>query len=342
MSSTLRQSSVVLYEAHWARFVAWCRSKNLSVFNVRSRHFSRYLISLYDEGWTPSTVISHRTSIASVLRHWKYDPAADPNIKLLLRGLRVQRPRERTMMPKWDLHLVLQSLLRPPYVAGPENSPSDDVVDLKWRTLKTVFLVTLASARRRSYLHALSMAPGHLLFGLGAAQNQQAVSFLPEPGFLAKTQLPSQAPQWITIPGIAHLSPRERERFLCPVRQLRLYLRDTEAIRGGRTRLFVHWNPRIRDISRSHISKWIVEVVKQAYTAKDLPLPDHVTAHEVRALSASWAYAAQVSLEDVMSACSWRSPGVFQNNYLRDMSLCVDGMRSLGPVVVAQKVTGAR
>ena len=300
------------------------------------------MVALFDEGWTPSTVISHRTSIASVLRHWKYDPAADPNIKLLLRGLRLQRPRERIMMPKWDLHLVLQSLLRFPYVDGPENSRSDDVIELKWRTLKTVFLLTLASARRRSYIHALSVAPGHLLFGLGAAQNQQAVSFLPEPGFMTKTQLPSQAPIWVSVPGIAYLSPREDERWLCPVRQLRLYLRDTETIRENRSRLFVHWNPRIRDISRSHISKWIVEVVKHAYTSLDFPLPDHVTAHEVRALSASWAYASHVALEDVLSACSWRSSGVFQNNYLRDMSLCTDGLRSLGPIVVAQKVTGRR
>ena len=53
-------------------------------------------------------------------------------------------------------------------------------------------LLTLASARRRSYFHALSMAPGRLLFGLCAVQIQQAVSFLPEPGFM-KTRLPSQA-----------------------------------------------------------------------------------------------------------------------------------------------------
>ena len=85
-----------------------------------------------------------------------------------------------------------------------------------------------------------------------------------------------------------------------------------------------------------------MEVVKQAYVSRDLPIPDHITAHEVRALSASWAYTSHIALEDVLSACSWRSAGVFQNNYLRDMSLFADDLYSLGPLVVAQHLTGPR
>ena len=54
---------------------------------------------------------------------------------------------------------------------------------------------------------------------------------------------------------------------------------------GGRQRLFIHWNRTIRDIMRSHISRWIMETVKEAYTWADREY-DRVTAHEVRALSA--------------------------------------------------------
>ena len=68
-------------------------------------------------------------------------------------------------------------------------------------------------------------------------------------------------------------------------------------------RMFIHWNRSIRDIMRSHISRWIVETVKEAYTQADRQY-DRVTAHEVRALSASWAYNCQValSLPDILSA----------------------------------------
>ena len=135
--------------------------------------------------------------------------------------------------------------------------------------------------------------------------------------------------------------------MLYPVRQLRLYLRDqtTQAISkgykknlGGRQWLFIHWNRAIKDIMRSHISKWIIETVKKAYMWADRDQEDRVTAHEVRALSASWAYNCQVALPDILSAAYWRSSGVFQNSYLRDMASIADGMSTLGPVVVAQQV----
>ena len=289
---------------------------------------------LFRDGLLPSMIISHRTSVAYILRHWVYDPAADPHIKLLVRAFRLERPVQRRIMPKWD-HLVLLSLLRPPFTSQSEEDgeSSDDVIPLKWRTLKCVFLLALASARRRSYLHALSIAPGRCVFVRGNAQRQLVVSLLPEPGFLAKNQLPTQAPEWIMVPGIAHLNPMEPEKMLCPVRQLKLYIRDSERIRGGRQRMFIHWNHSIRDIMRSHISRWIVETVKEAYTQAD-----RVTAHEVPALSASWAYNCQVALPDILSAAFCRSSGVFQNSYLRNMACIAEGMSTLGPVVVARHV----
>ena len=106
---------------------------------------------------------------------------------------------------------------------------------------------------------------------------------------------------------------------------------------GGRQRMFIHWNRNIRDIMRSHISRWIAETVKEAYTQADRQY-DRVTAHEVWALSASWAYNCQVALPDIISAAFWRSSGVFQNPYLRDMACVAEGMSTLGPVVVAQHV----
>ena len=181
---------------------------------------------LFRDGLQPSTIISHRTSVASVLRHWVYNPVVDPHIKLLVRAFRLEHLVQRRIMPKWDLHLVLLSLLRPPFTSQSEEDgeSSDDVIPLKWRMLKCVFLLALASARRRLYLHALSIAPGRCVFARGNTQRQLAVSLLLEPGFLAKNQLPMQAPEWIMVPGIAHLNPKEPERMLCPVRQLKLDL----------------------------------------------------------------------------------------------------------------------
>ena len=341
MSTNLRPSSIGCYESHWSRFVEYCRRKHLNVFEVDSRIFSKCLLHLFEnERYAPSTIISHRTSIASVLRHWKYDPATDPRLRALLRNFQLARPVQRRLMPQWDLHLVLTALLRPPFTDGANDRPSDDVIDLKWRTLKTTFLLALATARRRSFLHALCVST--CLFTRGDVQDQLVVNLLPQAGFLAKTQLPDQAPQWIRIPGIAHLNPGELERMLCSVRQLQLYLRDTERIRGGRTRLLLHWDPLIDDIQRTHVSRWLVEVVKEAYTRADLEYDDDIRAHELRAIASSWAYVNQVRLEDILAAASWRSSGVFQGSYLRDMSSIADGMATLGPIVAAQHVVCTR
>ena len=143
MSTNLRPSSIGCYESHWSRFVEYCRRKHLNVFEVDSRIFSKYLLHLFEnERYAPSTIISHRTSIASVLRHWKYDPATDPRLRALLRNFQLARPVQRRLMPQWDLHLVLTALLRPPFTDGANDRPSDDVIDLKWRTLKTTFFVS--------------------------------------------------------------------------------------------------------------------------------------------------------------------------------------------------------
>ena len=70
MSRCLREPSQQVYESHWSRFVAFCRTKRWQVFRVRSHHFSTYMMHLFRDGLLPSTIISHRTSVVSVLRHW--------------------------------------------------------------------------------------------------------------------------------------------------------------------------------------------------------------------------------------------------------------------------------
>ena len=115
--------------------------------------------------------------------------------------------------------LPLAYLLHPPFTDGANDRPSDDIIDLKWQTLKTTFLLVLATAGRRSFLHALCVSN---CLTRGDVQDQLVVNLLPQAGFLAKTQLPDQSPQWKLIPGIAHLNPGESERMLCPVRQFQL------------------------------------------------------------------------------------------------------------------------
>ena len=91
----------------------------------------------------PSSHIAR--SVASVLGHLKYDPAADPHIKPLIRTFRLEQPVQSRIMPKWDLNLVLSALMRPPFASEVDDRGriSDYVIDLRLHMMKTVFLQAL-------------------------------------------------------------------------------------------------------------------------------------------------------------------------------------------------------
>ena len=61
-----------------------------------------------------------------------------------------------------------------------------------------------------------------------------------------------------------------------------------------RQRLFVLWDESVVDISRAHVSRCIVETIKEAYNRVELDL-DPVPAYDVRVTSLSWAYLNQIS-----------------------------------------------
>ena len=128
MVKNVRPSSLQVYESYFKAFTSYCQHKNLNVYQVRSHHFSRYLMYLFDQGLLTNTITTHRTSIASVLRHWRYDPATDPQIRLLIRSFRLARPVGRVMMLKWDIQVVLSGLCKPPFT---NSEGSDDVIRVK-------------------------------------------------------------------------------------------------------------------------------------------------------------------------------------------------------------------
>ena len=66
----------------------------------------------------------------------------------MIASMELQRPRITPVLPQWDLGVVLEALSKSPYEPLQEAS-------FKHFTLKTVFLLAMASAGRRSELHAL-------------------------------------------------------------------------------------------------------------------------------------------------------------------------------------------
>ena len=63
-----------------------------------------------------------------------------------------------------------------------------------------------------------------------------------------------------------------------------------------------------------------------------------VKAHDVRAFAASKAFQSGVSLEQILSACHWKSHNTFTQFYLKDVAWADTELFHLGPVVAAQQV----
>jgi hypothetical protein len=211
-----------------------------------------------------------------------------------------------------------------------------DIVPLKFVTLKTVFLIAFATARRRGELHAL------LETGLSHSDHWKSVTIYTDPSFVAKTKVTAGMPP-LTIPALACTRGplTQSDWLLCPVRALQGYLQRTTGIRDGRRRLFLsHKKGFTKDIAPSTISTWICDTVKECYKSAPASVATEfkVTGHQVRGMSTSWAFAKRASIGDVMAAATWKSHTTFTNYYLRDVTNITSGMLQLGPVVAAQTI----
>jgi hypothetical protein len=275
-----------------------------------------------------------------VLSLTEYNPGEDEVLKRLFRRFHLERPRTPRTGPAWDLGLVLHQFTLPPFTQG--EPLSDRNVPLRLLLCKLTFLLALASGGRRGELHALSRKKGDYRIVRDPDTGGEIAILRPFPGFLAKTQLPEQIALSFQVPSLAHLVPGEPERFLCPVRALKRFVKRTSdpAFLKGREALLVHHDEKIQKTKASHISKWIVDAITIAYQhAPDKDLPElGVKAHETRAVAHSLAYYNHATLTDVLAGARWKQASTFAGHYLRNMSECEEGEHRLLPVVAAGRV----
>ena len=333
ISKPHRRSTTNLYQAKWAQYCGWCRTRSVDPLRATIPVIVDFLIFLREQKNLSSTAIKgYRAALAPVFLHRGLDISTSREISDLFKNFDQEIVRTVAPAPKWDLNVVLQSLTRPPY--EPISSCS-----LKRLTYKTVFLLSLASAKRVSEIHGLS-------YVVSWSEDKSSATLRLCPDFIAKTQIPGDPAtryEPIVIPALTPLVDHtDTEFLLCPLRSLQTYLLKTAAARPKCPRLFMSTVSTIRhrSISKNTISFWIRTVIKEAY--KEVPQSDlqlwKISAHEVRAVATSLLFRQNASIRDVMNAASWRSRSTFVSCYLRDLSHQYLDVYSLGPFVAAQAV----
>ena len=107
------------------------------------------------------------------------------DLNRLLSSFHRDCPKSSRNLPKWNLSVVLNELTKAPF------EPMKDT-DLKHLTLKTAFLLALASGKRRSKIHAWV---ANKVSNLG---QWEKVALFPSSDFIAKNQLGREGSQSVS------------------------------------------------------------------------------------------------------------------------------------------------
>ena len=272
-----RPSTNRMYDDRWLRFTHWAAGQGFDPLDPTAAQIASFLFDLFDtHGLSPQTIKGYRTCLGSVLNcTGKARVVLHRTISDMISSMELQRPRIMPVLPQWDLGVVLEALSKSPYEPLREAS-------FKHLTLKTVFLLAMASAGRRSELHALRFDQNYIQFKPKGA----GVTLYFSPEFMGKNQKPNQVNDPWFIPAI----PTGKPEFGAPnypvraLRYYRRYLTEHPELRKDRCRLFVPIkdNNAGKELRASSISRWICTTIVDSYAAIEdsKNLSGSVKAHE--------------------------------------------------------------
>ena len=135
----------------------------------------------------------------------------------------------------------------------------------------------------------------------------------------------------------------KEDRSLCPIRAIKIYRARSEDFRkqNASRRLFISFKKGFSgDIHRNTFVGWLKALILYTHkNAEDSVIKlSQAKVHEIRAMSASIGWKANLSLEDVLMAATWKSHTTFTDFYLKDISMIQGDLHTLGPLAVAQQV----
>ena len=312
-----------LYQVRWSQFVKWCKEHRFSAIRPSINTICKFFIYLWEERkLSVGTIKGFRSVLHSVLRHTGININHDQDISDVIRSFIIERPVTRKDSVSWNMDIVLQ------YLCSRKFEPLDSV-PIRELTKKTLFLMTMALAKRVSEMQAISCDVGF---------NQQGAVVSLMLNFRAKNDNKvRRLARNFLVKSLSQLVGHEQERKLCPVRALKYYLDRTKGLRGGTKNLFLAPKNTSRPASKNGLAYYLRTTVLEAHkeVSEETLKICKVKSQEIRAVSTSLSFAHNLSIESVVEAAQWRSNSVFASHYLKEVSLQYDNCRSLGPIVAA-------
>ena len=138
ISSSVRKSTGAIYDSKW-NICSWCRSKEIDPLTVTVQQLAEFLVYLFeDKDFSPFTFKGYRSALSrTIALSGGPDFGKNEFLSLMVKNFCLERPRQRRLVPSWNLALVLRTLQFPPF------EPLS-LASFKFLTLKCCFFISFS------------------------------------------------------------------------------------------------------------------------------------------------------------------------------------------------------
>lgn len=272
INSSCAQSTYKQYEVYYNQWKEFCHVKRFIDNDCNVKHVLEFLMSLYKEGKSYSTINAARSALSYFFNFTCGKKVGEDMLVVrFMKGVfRLRPPR-----PKYDVTWSADKVLL--YLRSIKNNDCD----LKSLTFKTVALLALVTGQRVQTLASIKL--NNVVFG--------DVIQIRLTSILKTTSLRNSNP-------VLKLPPFN-DVLICPVAVLKDYCSRTASLRKSDD-LFVSFMKPYGPVSSQTISRWLCSVLK--LSGIDVSV---YGAHSFRSSSTSKAKESGVSTDTILKRIGW-------------------------------------
>ena len=290
--SSWRSKTNNSYNSLFSKWAGWCEQRNRDPTVGPVEDVVNFLAELHSKGYQYRSLNAYRSAISSI--HQQVDGqniGQHPLVSRVLKGAFNQNPPTPRYSHFWDVGLVLRFI---------RQLGNNNTLPLKWLSIKTAMLMALTRPSRSADLSKLDIKL--------RTYTSKGVIF--QPSHLSKQSRSSKPVKEFFFPFYAP------DEYLCPVRALQVYERNTASFRSGDSKsiLFLSWIGKHEPVSSSSIARWLRICLQEAGVDTDT-----FKAHSVRGAACSTAAWSGVTVADILNAADWSNEGTFQQFYHREV-----------------------
>uniref|UniRef100_A0A803JB94 Core-binding (CB) domain-containing protein n=1 Tax=Xenopus tropicalis TaxID=8364 RepID=A0A803JB94_XENTR len=158
------------YHRIWEKFREWCLQSAVSFSSPSESTIVNFLQSGLEKDLSLATL---KVQISALSALTKVKWADQPLVSRFLQGVKRLKPQVRPVVPSWDLNLVLQALVEPPF------EPLESI-PMELLSMKAAFLIAITSARRVVEIQALLRSDPYLKIHQDKVVLRLSEKFLPK------------------------------------------------------------------------------------------------------------------------------------------------------------------